>query len=317
MSKKYDLMTVGLTTLDVTIYPVSSLPEPDSGEIVETIKLTPAGTAAGTALIAQTLGLSACVVSAVGSDPQGSVVRTMLDEAGVETSMLATLEGMPTSTTVLPVRPDGQHPNFHMLGASVMASLPEAAWASLEDTAAVHWAGVGFPGLRESGPAFLEAARKAGAFVTCDLIAPTDAAREDIDGLLPHVDLFMPSLAEMRFLAGTQDPDAAAQAFMAKGAGACLFKMGAEGALLITPGMRLQVPAFSITPKDTTSCGDSVCAAWHVARSRGLAPEEALRFAAATAALVAQDAGTTGLLSDFESTLAFARTAPQRSEVAA
>jgi len=81
--------------------------------------------------------------------------------------------------------------------------------------------------------------------------------------------------------------------------------------------MRLQVPAFSITPKDTTSCGDSVCAAWHVARSRGLAPEEALRFAAATAALVAQDAGTTGLLSGFESTLAFARTAPQRSEVAA
>lgn len=317
MSRKYDLMTVGLTTLDVTIYPVSALPDPDSGEIVETIRLTPAGTAAGTALIARTLGLSACVVSAVGSDPQGAVVRSMLAEAGVDTSMLAMLEGMSTSTTVLPVRPDGQHPNFHMIGASVMAGLPDAAWTALSETAAVHWAGAGFPGLSGSGPAFLEAARKAGAFVTCDLIAPTDAAREDIGRLLPHVDLFMPSLAEMRFLASTSDPDAAAAAFMAKGAGACLFKMGADGALLITPDMRLQVPAFAITPKDTTSCGDSVCAAWHVARSHDLPPEEALCFAAATAALVAQEAGTTGLLSDFENTLAFARTAPQRSAVPA
>ena len=317
MTNRCDLMAVGLTTLDVTVYPVDAFPEPDGGQLVERICLAPAGTAAGTAYVAAKLGLSATIVSAVGSDPQGRIVRSMLEEGGVDTAMLETSDAMPTSTTVLPVRSDGARPIFHMIGASVMADIPAGAWAAANQAKGVHWGAVGFPGVKDSGADFLRAARTAGAFITCDLIVPSEESMQDLARLLPFVDLFMPSLSEISYLAGTEDPNEAAAFFMNLGAGGCVFKMGAQGALLITREQKIAVPGFNIVPVDTTSCGDSFCAGFHAARGRDLPLEDCLRFASATAAQVAQAVGTTGALQGFDTTWDFARTAPLRQGIAA
>lgn len=310
MSEPIELMAIGLTTLDIAVHPVTALPLPDQGELVETIRLSPAGTAAGTALVAAKLGLRAAVVSAVGNDPQGRIVRDMLAEAGVEVSLLETSNVMPTSTTVLPIAPDGSRPNLHMVGASMIAPIPMAAYDTLHRTRVVHFGAVGFPGTIEGGAQFLAAAQASGAFVSCDLIAPRDVSRTHLDQLLPHIDLFMPSLTEVEFLAGTRDIAAAAAQFMAKGAKACLFKLGGDGAVLTTSDGTITVPAFAIRPVDTTSCGDSLCTGYHAALVNGLVGEAALRFASAVAAQVALGVGTTGALVGYDETLAFARDTP-------
>ncbi|MBL0916625.1 MAG: hypothetical protein IBJ13_14305 [Sphingopyxis sp.] len=147
-----------------------------------------------------------------------------------------------------------------------------------------------------------------------DLIAPTDAAQADLDALLPHVDLFMPSLAEVRALAGTDDPVEGAHRFIARGAGGCLVKMGAKGALLVLPELQVHAPAHRIDPVDTTSCGDSLCAGFLTARRRGMDEASALRFAVATAAQVALGVGTLGRLDGYDSTLAFMRDVPTTGE---
>lgn len=306
MPRQLDLLAIGLTTLDVTVYPVAALPEPDTGHIVQSITLSPAGTAAGTAYIAQLLGMAAGVASAVGDDPQGGLVLSMLETAGVDVSLLAEMPGMPTSTTVLPIRPDGERPNWHMLGASVFAGITDDVRAALSRTKAVHWGAVGFPGTAGAGADFLREARAQGVFTSCDLIAPGEAANAELDALLPHIDLFLPSMAEVRALAGTEDPAEAARHFMARGAKACLVKLGAKGALLVQPEGSLHVPAHNITPVDTTSCGDSLCAGFLAARSRGLDAQAALGFAVATAAQVALGTGTLGKLKGFDETLQFA-----------
>lgn len=310
MTRRYDLVAAGLTTLDVTVRSVDALPEGENGTIVETIRLSPAGTAAGAALVAARLGLSVAVASAVGRDPQGRIVCELLEDEGVSTALIGRHPEWPTSTTVLPIRSDGGRPTIHMLGASMLADLEDAAWDALPHTAAVHWGGVGFPGIGESGQGFLKAAKEAGAFVTCDLIAPSPASIEDLPRLLPHVDLFMPSLAEVEYLSGTEDIDAAAAHFMRLGAGGCVFKLGERGAVLITADRRIHVPAFRIEPVDTTSCGDSFCAGFHVARARGMSLEDAMRFASATAAQVASAVGTLGTLVDYETTRAYAADMP-------
>jgi sugar/nucleoside kinase (ribokinase family) len=317
MTAPFDLVTLGLTTLDIAAYPVDALPPADTGTLVEAMTLMPAGTAGGCALVAAVLGARVAIASAVGADPQGTMVRGSLAAHGVDVTMLETDRAHPTSTTILPVRRDGQRPNLHLLGASVFADVPAAAWDALPRTRAVHWGAVGLPGVASRGPEFLAAARAADAFVTCDLIAPGDAARADLARLLPHVDLFMPSMAEVRYLMGGDSIDDAAANFMALGAGGCLFKLGADGALLVTPTRRLHVPAFAITPVDTTSCGDSFCAGFIAARGRGLGDEQAIRFAAATAALVAQGLGTLGKLTSFAATQDYAATTQQRAGVAA
>ncbi|GAB5349899.1 carbohydrate kinase family protein [Alteriqipengyuania sp. 357] len=314
MAAPIDLLCVGLTTLDITVRPVESLPEGEAGQIVEKIALSPAGTAGGTVYVAQALGLSTALSSAVGDDPQGQIVRSMLHGAGVDTSMLAVDPNWPTSTTVLPIRPNGDRPNWHMMGASVFAPVDEAELAALDRTRNVHWAGVGFPGTMGKGAEYLREAQARGVFTTCDLIAPTDAAQTDLDTLLPHVDLFMPSLAEMRELAGTEDPVEGARRFMARGAKGCLVKLGGDGALLVLPDEQIHAPAHRIDPVDTTSCGDSLCAGYIAGRARGLDQAEALRFGMATAAQVALGVGTLGVLEDYDTTLAFMRETPVKDQ---
>lgn len=309
-----DLLAVGLTTIDITVHPVAALPDGEAGQIVEKIVLSPAGTAGGTALVAQKLGLRTAIASAVGNDPQGQLIRSVFDAAGVDTSLLAVDPAWPTSTTVLPIRPNGDRPNWHMMGASIFAPVTDAVFAALARTAAVHWGGVGFPGAAGRGTELLQAARGQGIFTSCDLIAPSDAAQTDLDALLPHVDLFMPSLAEVRALAATDDPVEGARRFMARGAGGCLIKMGGDGALLVLPDRQIHAPAYRIDPVDTTSCGDSLCAGYVAGRTRGLDPADALRFGVATAAQVALGVGTLGTLESYDGTLAFMRDTPVKEE---
>ncbi|HEY0595449.1 sugar kinase [Sphingopyxis sp.] len=311
---QFDLLAVGLTTIDIAVHPVASLPEGETGQIVEKIVLSPAGTAGGTALVAQKLGLRTAIASAVGDDPQGQLIRSMFDAAGVDTSLLGVDPAWPTSTTVLPIRPNGDRPNWHMMGASVFAPVTDAVFAALAHTAAVHWGGVGFPGTAGKGADLLREAQARGLFTSCDLIAPSDAAQADLDALLPHVDLFMPSLAEVHALAGTGDPVEGARRFIARGAGGCLIKMGGEGALLVVADRQVHAPAHRIDPVDTTSCGDGLCAGYIAGRARGLAPAEALRFGVATAAQVALGVGTLGRLESYDTTMAFMRDTPAREE---
>ncbi|MBO9697951.1 MAG: sugar kinase [Sphingopyxis sp.] len=311
---QFDLLAVGLTTIDITVHPVVSLPEGEAGQIVEKIVLSPAGTAGGTALVAQKLGLSTGIASAVGDDPQGQLIRWMFDAAGVDTSLLGVDPAWPTSTTVLPIRPNGDRPNWHMMGASIFAPVTDAVFTALARTAAVHWGGVGFPGAAGRGAELLREARARGVFTSCDLIAPSEAAQADLDALLPHVDIFMPSLAELQALAGTGDPAEGARRFMARGAGGCLVKLGGEGALLVLPDRQIHAPAYRIDPVDTTSCGDSLCAGYIAGRTRGLDPAGALRFGVATAAQVALGAGTLGKLESYDTTLAFMRDTPVREK---
>lgn len=301
-----DLLAVGLTTLDIAVHPFVETPPVDAGALVETIRLSPAGTAGGAALVAARLGLKVAIASAVGDDLAGVAVRAGLEREGVDTTALDIAPAWPTASTLLPVRPGGQRSTLHMLGASVMAPLGAAAWQALDRARAVHWGGVGYPGLAEQGPDFLRRARERGAFVTCDLISPQPSAMEALPTLLPFVDLFMPSLAEIVVLTGSTDLAAAARIFTAMGAGGCVFKIGAEGAVLFRGEDEIRVPALAIDPVDTTSCGDSFCAGFHAARARGLDEAGCLRFAAATAAQVARGVGTLGALEGYDATAALA-----------
>jgi sugar/nucleoside kinase (ribokinase family) len=300
---KSGLLTIGLTTLDVVARPIDSLPSGEGTTLVEGIACAPAGTAAGAAMVAATLGVPVKLASAVGSDLVGRFVRMALDEAGVDTSLLETMAGASTSTTVLAVDSQGRRPNFHALGAGMFASVNDDILAAARETRFLHYAGVGGPKLdRGAGAELLRVAHEAGATITCDLISPQPSALKELERLLPYVDYFMPSAAEALALTGTEDLDAAADAFLALGAKACIIKNGGQGSCIVLPSGRFTLPAHRITPIDTTSCGDSYCAGFIAALNRGWEPLEACRFATATAAQVAQGLATLGKLESFEAT---------------
>ena len=297
----HSLLCIGLTTLDVTARPIDALPQAETTILVDRIALSPAGTAGGTALIAATLGISTKLASALGDDAAGQLVRMVLEEQGVDTALLPALPGQPTSTTVLAIDSTGQRPNFHAMGAGLSAEITPAVVEAAREARFVHYAGVGGPKLNGGpGAELLAEAKAAGATVTCDLISPRGGAIEELKRLLPHVDWFMPNAGEARFLSGRDDLAEAAAAFRHLGAGACIFKDGAKGSVIVDGEGLRRLPAHAITPVDTTSCGDSYCAGFIAGLDRGWSVDQAARLASAVAALVAQGVGTLGLLTGFE-----------------
>lgn len=306
---KTGLACIGLTTLDVVARAIDALPEGEGTTLIEGIACAPAGTAAGAALVAARLGVPTRLASAVGGDLIGRFIRMALEEAGVDLTALETLDGLPSSTTVLAVDSAGRRPNFHALGAGMLAQATPEALEAARAVGFLHYAGIGGPRLDGgAGASLVQVAREAGAVVTCDLISPQASALDELKRLLPFVDYFLPSAAEARMLTGKDDLFEAADVFIGLGARNCLIKDGGRGSIVVLDGVRAALPAYAITPVDTTSCGDSYCAGFIAALSRGWAPLDAARFATATAALVAQGLATLGKLESFEATEAAMRT---------
>lgn len=307
------LLAIGLTTLDILGRPIDAVPEAGRTKLVEQIALQPAGTAGGTALVAAKLGLPTKLASAVGNDGAGRFVRQELEAAGVDTTLLSIDSSRTTSATILAIRSNGERPNFHALGASSFYTLTPEVEAGARKAKFVHWGGVGGVKLDGgAGAALLERSKRAGATVTCDLIAPGPRAMDELTRLLPHVDYFMPNIEEALRLSGTSTPDDAAAKFLSLGAKVCIFKWGERGSVLISKGVRQTIPAHSTEVVDTTSCGDSYCAGFVAALDRDFQIFDACRFATAAAALVAQGLGTLGRLESFENTLDYMKQAPLR-----
>jgi sugar/nucleoside kinase (ribokinase family) len=299
-----DVLAAGLTTLDIVGYPIDAIPANEGGALISGIDIMPAGTAGGFVMIAAVLGIRTGLIAALGDDRKGKFVRTVLHEYGVDTSLLRVLPGLPSSATILPVDSQGRRPTLHAPGASLLMEIGEDEIAAASRAKFVHWAAIGAPRVQPALRArFLQAARAAGAMVTCDLIAPGPGAAAEVAEIAGAIDCFMPSLAEARHLTGHSEAEDCAAALLAMGLPRVIIKLGAAGALHADGAGMTRSPAFAVEVVDTTSCGDGFCAGFVAATARGLTVAESVRFAAATAALVAQGLGTLGKLESFAHTL--------------
>ncbi len=106
-----------------------------------------------------------------------------------------------------------------------------------------------------------------------------------------------PNREEAAAIAGRDLPSddavrAAAREMLRAGPGAVVVKMGAAGALVCTRASVAAVPAFPVTPVDTTGAGDAFTAAMTVAIAEGADLETAARRGCAAGALAVTRFGT-------------------------
>src|SRR5882724_5446537 len=83
MTQPPSLLCIGLTTVDVVALPVGIEPF-DGVRLISAMQMAPAGTAAGTALVAAKLGVATQLAGAVGADAAGRFIRGELIHAGVD-----------------------------------------------------------------------------------------------------------------------------------------------------------------------------------------------------------------------------------------
>lgn len=97
-----------------------------------------------------------------------------------------------------------------------------------------------------------------------------------------------PNLSEMIGLCGKRLPTVGdigpqARVLLQKGIETVLVSMGADGALLFCEQGAWHAPALPVEVKSTVGAGDTMVAAWAVARAVSMPPREMLRLAAAAA----------------------------------
>lgn len=303
---RYDVSVIGLYILDVLGRPVTRIPERGNVDFIEEIRLTVAGTAGGTVVDTAKLGLRSLAVGAVGDDEKADWVLLTLEKHGIDTSAMQRLKGVPTSATILNVRPNGDRPALHVRGASDYFDVPASAYDQVFDAPIIHLGGTGLL-KRLDGPAsaiLLKEAKRRGRTVTFDLIAASPETLGIVEPLLPYIDYFMPSIEEARDMSGQSSPDDCARFYLDRGAACCVFTLGGEGAFYThKDGTRLKSPAYEVKVVDTTGCGDAFDAGFIAALHHKMDVETSLRFAQASAGLVATGLGSDAGIRSFADTL--------------
>lgn len=300
----FDVSVVGLYILDVLGRPVEAIPPGGNVAFIDEIRLTVAGTAGGTAVDCAKLGLRTRAVGAVGEDEKADFVLAALERFGCDTALMQRRPGVPTSATILNVRPNGDRPALHQRGASDHFALTNAEMPEVLDADVVHVGGTGLLAAFDGAPtvALMRAAREAGRMTTYDLIAAGPHTLDLVRPVLPFVDWFIPSIEEARAMCGLGPARDVAAFFRDLGARNVVLTMGGDGCLLAGEAGALRLPAFEVPVNDTTGCGDAFSAGLIAGLHRGWDVERAMRLASAAGALVATGLGSDAGIVDFTGT---------------
>ena len=175
--------------------------------------------------------------------------------------------GESTGVALISVAPDGENQITVASGAN--STLGHDAAADLPDCDAILCQ------LEIPIPAIESSARRAkacGALLAVNLAPAIELEAE----LLRQIDLVIVNELEAAFYGDSLYADD----------GLTAVTLGAKGSVLLRGKREIaRAPSFDVPVVDTTGAGDTFCAALVVALSEGKQPQDALKFASATAAL--------------------------------
>jgi sugar/nucleoside kinase (ribokinase family) len=307
MNKTFDVVCVGVAIVDSIIRGFDPEPVSAGGFRAESASLRVGGDAVNQAIAAARLGMRTRIVCALGRDDAGELIAGALRRGGVDTSLVQ-YKDAPTPVTTMFVRPDGSrksitvdsrkldfHPErdpgfLHGAGALLLGSLFRAPF---DDPAAIL--------------TLLRAARAEGVPVYADTKLPNFRALslDDLAEALPLIDCITPNEAEAAHYTGESEPEAMAEAFLRRGMGSVLLKLGERGCYYRDADRALWLDAFPVPAVDACGAGDNFIAGFVAERLRGAGVEDALRFANACGAICTTAVGASAALQSRQQVLAF------------
>jgi sugar/nucleoside kinase (ribokinase family) len=300
------VVALGVHIVDVLGRPVTHIPPGQGRLVLDEIKITAAGTAAGTSVDLAKLGAQVTSMGAIGDDTAGRLLVSLLDGYGVDARLLARKPGQRTSATILPIRPNGERPALHMPGATASLELADIDLDAIAAADVLHIGGPDVLGRFAGEPLreVLQFARGHDVITTMDLLSTCeDSTWDRLTPVLEFVRYFMPNEDQLARITGTAEHAAGARQVLDCGTGAVLVSRAADGASLFSAAGRTDVPAFPVQVIDTTGCGDAVSAGFITGLLRGWAEPDACWLAMAAASLVAGGLGSDAGITDYPATL--------------
>ena len=311
------VLTVGIHIVDILGRPVPGIPDGQGIALLDEIRMTVAGTSAGTAIDMARLGLNITTIGVIGNDELGRWLELKMRTEGVDTVGLSVDPTKPTSATMLPIRPNGERPALHVKGANTSLSLDHIDWDLIEAADYVHVGGTCLLDKFDGEPTaeVLRRAQAGGAITSLDMLGMPDADFDRLFGpALPHLDWFLPNDDDARMVSGRDDLTEAVAWLGDQGVGGTVLTLGAEGASY-TPkgGDEIRVPAYDIDVVDTTGCGDAFSAGFIAGLVEGRDVMGAMELGVASGSMVATGLGSDAGIVDRASVDIFMANTPKRA----
>ena len=295
-----NVLSAGFVCGDLVLAPVDDLPPAGGNRFVEQAALTIGGCAAnaavGFARLLQAGGGRSALAGRIGADPLGRLLQDALAEAGVDTAALLVTPNAATAINTALVASSGERSFYVFPGACAHLTPDDLPDSLLSQFDHLHLGAIGaLPGLAGEAAADVACrARALGLSTSLDITLnpPRDSAA-DVSPLLPHMDLFLPNLAEARAVLGQGDAGTLLGRGLDRGVRLMGLKLGEQGCWLAAGDQRVHAPAFPVVAVDTVGAGD----AWSVAVVYGWRQGWPLagigRFANAAGALATLQTGAT------------------------
>ena len=310
MTKEFDCVLCGSCVADILVRPVPLGVAIGHGRLLraEPITVTTGGIVSNSGIAMSRLGMKTAAFSYVGRDDFAAVIRQRLESEGMDCSLLLTHPTAATSTTAVLIDPNSERSFVHCVGAPKLID-KSLLLANLDVFARSRMMLIGYyslmPNLESDLPEVLAAIRQTGCQTALDA-AGDGGTMQPLDRILPHLDVYCPSLDEATHQTGETDPRKIIDIYRRCGAPGLLgVKLGKNGAMLSpAAGEYIELPCA--TPPgpvvDTTGAGDSFFAGLLTGLLKGFDAAQAGRLAAATGACCVTDYGATAGLRGYEET---------------
>lgn len=303
-----DVVCLGILVADAIARPVDDLPPRGALELVDEVSLHGGGCALNTASALVRLGLEAAVIGKVGADPFGDFILQLLDERRVDRRGVLQDPGVSTSATVVLVDSSGERTFLHLPGASGHLRREELDEDMPFSGRALHIAGaLVMPELDGSPTAsVLEEAKARGLTTSLDTVWDATGRWDRLLPSLPHLDLFVPSLAEGSAISGQPKPESVAFWLRERGVGTVALKLGADGCFVSSEEFEGFVAAPAVEAIDGTGSGDAFAAGLLYGELAGWPLERSAALANAAGALAATAVGAVEGVRGLQETLTLA-----------
>ncbi len=256
------------------------------------------GSPTNVAVAAARLGLRAAVFTKVGADGLGDYVRTALAEQfGVDTRFVGTHPNLRTPVVVAVMDPP-EDPQFLMYRAPQAPDatiLPEEVDLDVVREVPILWISGGAlaaePSRGTTRLLLRERHRRSHTVLDLDyrpvMWASEREARDEIGAAIDDATVAVGNRKECEVALGESEPDAAADALLARGVELAIVKLGGDGVLVATPEERSVVPPVAVDVVSGLGAGDAFGGALCFGLLSGMSPVETVEFANAAGALVA------------------------------
>ena len=248
-------------------------------------------------------GAPVCHAGCLGAG--GEILKDMLDENGVDTSLIVR-EGTTPVTTMF-VHEDGTRKSVTN-EAHRYSFHPEREPERFTDARAVILGSLFRAPFDDPETVFsvVRSAKEAGQLVFADTKLPnfSSTGSDEIRDALAMTDYITPNEDEAKYYTGKDRPEEMADVFLRYGVKNVIIKLGRKGCYLKNAGEEYRLDARPVRAVDATGAGDHFIAGFVSELLRGKTQEEALRFANACGAICTTKVGAATALRNREQVLA-------------